>query len=250
MFIDTLGTYGVVSFCILIQRQSLVSYFLPILRQVPVFGVPAARDWLWSLDISPAYVGYGIIIGPSVTAYMLIGAIIGWGILSPVAKYQGWAPGPVGDWENGSRAWILWVGMGLILGDTIVGLGWISLKPSLLWAWRAARERLRREVEPAEQVPLLRDGHDEVEPAEESSPDDGWPSWSLPTNSLLLWVGAGLFTLYLVSLLVAFQKLVTGMATLFALLLIPLAGFISMRSLGETDNGASLAIGRYRKTGA
>ena len=72
----------------------------PILRQVPVFGVPAARDWLWSLDISPAYVGYGIIIGPSVTAYMLIGAIIGWGILSPVAKYQGWAPGPVGDWEN------------------------------------------------------------------------------------------------------------------------------------------------------
>jgi hypothetical protein len=52
---------------------------------------------------------------------------------------NGWAPGSVGDWENGSHGhgsfgWC----MGLILGDTIIGLGWITLKPLLLRAWAAA----------------------------------------------------------------------------------------------------------------
>jgi uncharacterized oligopeptide transporter (OPT) family protein len=32
---------------------------------------------------------------------MLLGAIIGFGILSPVAKAKGWAPGPVSDSQTG-----------------------------------------------------------------------------------------------------------------------------------------------------
>ncbi|KAH0556255.1 hypothetical protein GP486_005820 [Trichoglossum hirsutum] len=56
---------------------SIVSYFIPILRNVPIFGRTVAKDWLWAFDLSPAYFGYGIIIGPSINMCILLGAIIG-----------------------------------------------------------------------------------------------------------------------------------------------------------------------------
>ncbi|KAL8926383.1 MAG: hypothetical protein Q9208_002926 [Pyrenodesmia sp. 3 TL-2023] len=86
---------------------TLSSYFIPQLHHVPVFGLPLAKDWLWTLNPSPAYVGQGIIMGPATTLHMLLGAIIGWGILSPLAKNRGWASGPVDDWTSGSKGWIV-----------------------------------------------------------------------------------------------------------------------------------------------
>ncbi len=44
---------------------------------------------------------------------MLLGAVVGWGILSPLAKYQGWAPGPVDDWLTGSRGWLVWTSLAM-----------------------------------------------------------------------------------------------------------------------------------------
>lgn len=91
---------------------------------------------------------------------MLVGAVIGWGILSPVAKNKGWAAGPVGNWDTGARGWIVWVGMGLILGDSLTGLAWAIIKPLQPWAWRRLRiQRLRKtqRQEPRERAPLLRE---------------------------------------------------------------------------------------------
>jgi hypothetical protein len=51
---------------------------------------------------------------------MLVGAIVGWGILSPIAKSRGWAPGPVGDMEHGVRGWLMWMSIGVLLGDTFI----------------------------------------------------------------------------------------------------------------------------------
>ncbi|KAI7087372.1 oligopeptide transporter-like protein [Hortaea werneckii] len=87
---------------------TLLSYFLPQIHSIPFLGTYLARKWLWSLNPSPAYVGQGIIMGPATTIHMLIGAIIGWAILSPLAKYRGWASGDVGDWNTGSKGWIVW----------------------------------------------------------------------------------------------------------------------------------------------
>lgn len=221
---------------------------MPILRHVPIFGPTAAKRWLWAFDLSPAYFGYGIIIGPSINAYILVGAILGWGILSPVAKHKKWAPGPVDDWDNGSRGWILWVGMGLILGDSAVGLGWAIFKPLLPWARRQFRSRLLerpRNQDLGEHDPLLPNGQSAprkdnvVRPAE----DDDWPTTSQATPRLLLWTGAILLLLYFVCLLGPFRTWVSIPAIFFALLFLPLGAFVSMRSLGETDNGAALAIG-------
>jgi hypothetical protein len=102
---------------------TLVSYFIPIIRDLPLFGFPAAKYWLWTVNPSPAYIGQGIIMGFETTIHMLLGAVIGWGILSPLAKQNGWAPGDVSDWKTGSRGWIVWVSLAIMLADSVFSLG-------------------------------------------------------------------------------------------------------------------------------
>ncbi|KAI4201508.1 MAG: hypothetical protein LQ348_001645 [Seirophora lacunosa] len=108
---------------------TISSYFIPHLHGLPIFGLPLANDWLWTLNPSPAYVGQGIIMGPATTLHMLLGAIVGWGILSPLAKSRGWASGPVDDWTSGSKGWIVWVSLAIMLADSVVSLGWLVLRP-------------------------------------------------------------------------------------------------------------------------
>lgn len=109
----------------------MFSYFVPLVRNIPLFGLSIAHNWLWTLNPSPAYVGQGIIMGPSTCMHMLFGAVLGWGILSPLANARGWAPGPVDSWEDGSKAWIVWVSLAIMLADSLVSLGWLVLKPLL-----------------------------------------------------------------------------------------------------------------------
>ncbi|KAK4101350.1 OPT superfamily oligopeptide transporter [Parathielavia hyrcaniae] len=107
---------------------TFATYFLPVLRNIPIFGSAAATTWLWTLNPSLAYVGQGIIMGPATTMHMLLGAVVGWGILSPLAKSRGWAPGPVGDWEAGSKGWIVWISLAIMLADAVVSLGYLAFR--------------------------------------------------------------------------------------------------------------------------
>jgi OPT family oligopeptide transporter len=101
-----------------------------------------ANEWLWTVNFSPAYVGQGIIMGPQTTFSMLLGAVVGYGILSPLAKSHGWAPGPTDDWAEGSKGWIVWISLAIMLADSLVNLGWLALRPlrryfpSKLPSWR------------------------------------------------------------------------------------------------------------------
>lgn len=54
---------------------------------------------------------------------MCQGMLVGWGILSPLSKYSGWAPGPVGDMTSGARGWILWTSLAIMCSDSLVSLG-------------------------------------------------------------------------------------------------------------------------------
>lgn len=60
------------------------------------------------------------------TSYYLLnvlqGMVVGWGILSPLSKLSGWAPGPVGDMTSGARGWILWVSLAIMCADSFVSL--------------------------------------------------------------------------------------------------------------------------------
>ncbi|OLL24058.1 putative oligopeptide transporter [Neolecta irregularis DAH-3] len=98
------------------------SYFFPIIRNLPIFGSYLAQQWLFDFQPSPAYIGQGIIMHLPTTLSMLFGCFIGWGILSPLAKSQGWAPGPVDDWQSGSKGWILWASLSIMSADSIVSL--------------------------------------------------------------------------------------------------------------------------------
>ena len=86
-------------------------------------------------------------MGPATTLHMLLGAIVGWGVLSPLAKSKGWAPGPVEDWTTGSQGWIIWVSLAIMLVDSLISLGWLVLRPLILYGpsyYRQARERWQR----------------------------------------------------------------------------------------------------------
>ncbi|PKS06870.1 hypothetical protein jhhlp_006946 [Lomentospora prolificans] len=110
---------------------TLAMHFYPPLRNLPVFGGVAAQRWLWTLNPSLAYVGQGIIMGPETTLHMALGAFFGWAVLSPLAHYQGWAPGPVGDWDTGSKGWIVWISLSIMLSDAILNLVFVMSRPFL-----------------------------------------------------------------------------------------------------------------------
>ena len=42
---------------------------------------------------------------------------------------RGWAPGPVGDWEKGSKGWIVWISLAIMLADSIINLAWLAGRP-------------------------------------------------------------------------------------------------------------------------
>lgn len=101
---------------------TIVSYFLPQLRAIPLFGNYISRKYLINFQPSPAYIGQGIIMGFETTAYMLFGAILGWFILSPLSQFKGWASGDINDWKTGSEGWIMWISLSIMISDSVVSL--------------------------------------------------------------------------------------------------------------------------------
>ncbi|POR33295.1 Putative oligopeptide transporter [Tolypocladium paradoxum] len=242
--------------CFFISGTMTVStYFLPVLRNVPIFGTAAARTWLWTLNPSLAYVGQGIIMGAETTLHMTLGAIIGWGLLSPMAKFKGWAPGPVDDWEHGSKGWIVWISLAIMLVDAIVSLGYIALRPTLGAKLAGLRERLRLGGvmallrSPAHRYSLLPDQeqeHDQaaapVDPsrsqadgAQVDDERDDAPHGQLIGGRL---VAVGLVLSILLCVLtihIVFGDLVPLYATVIAVLMALVLSIMGVRALGETD---------------
>ncbi|CCF55888.1 hypothetical protein KAFR_0A04530 [Kazachstania africana CBS 2517] len=112
---------------------TLCAYFVPILKELPIFGSYLSKTYLWNFQPSPAYIGQGIIMGLPTVSYMLFGAILGWGILGPVAKNIGWVSkdADVHDWEKGVQGWILWCSLSVMVADSLVGFIVISVKSFL-----------------------------------------------------------------------------------------------------------------------
>ena len=229
---------------------TLVSYFIPQLRGLPIFGLPLARNWLWRLNPSPAYVGQGIIMGPATTLHMLLGAIVGWGILSPLAKSRGWAPGPVGDWTTGSKGWIVWVSLAVMLADSVVSLGWLVLRPLIFYGpsyYRGVRERISRGgfVSAFHFAPFkkgdytaltpsgtLSSGNDSKQLLDDAEPDA--PEHHLVSNRTVLILLTVSIIICVFSIRYVFPPIPFG-AILLSILLALLLSLMGVRALGETD---------------
>lgn len=232
---------------------TVTSYFVPQLRNIPFLGIGLAQNWLWTLNPSPAYVGQGIIMGPATTAHMLLGAILGWGILSPIAKSKGWAPGPVDDWTTGSKGWIVWVSLAIMLADSIVSLGWLVVRPLINFSqrsgpeiyalmrrgrWHELRRRFSMSPARAGYAALGADGDSSANVTKDVSDDtpeaDAPPEHLVGPRSLLFWLVLSI-SLYFVSIHLSFPNIIPFGATVLALILSLLLSVMGVRALGETD---------------
>ncbi|KAF2036679.1 oligopeptide transporter-like protein [Setomelanomma holmii] len=231
---------------------TVVSYFIPQLHDIPIFGLPLATKWLWTLNPSPAYVGQGIIMGPATTLHMLLGAIIGWGVLSPLAKHKGWASGPVSDWTNGSKGWIVWISLAIMLADSLVSLGWLLLRPLVGIAriyYPTAKETLQshtwRElltlnITRKQRYTQLNDGSTEGPIATikrhlaEGQEPDAPPEHLISNRTTIIGLIVSL-VLCIVAVHISFPGLIPFRLTLLALVLALFLSIMGVRALGETD---------------
>ncbi|KAF1845405.1 OPT superfamily oligopeptide transporter [Cucurbitaria berberidis CBS 394.84] len=231
---------------------TVVSYFLPQLHDIPVFGLPLANTWLWTLNPSPAYVGQGIIMGPATTLHMLLGAVIGWGILSPLAKHKGWAPGPVSDWTNGSKGWIVWISLAIMLVDSLVSLGWLILRPLIsigkayyptakqtfqTHSWKelftlniTSKQRYTPLHDDTSANPISAIKHHLAEGAEPDAP----PEHLVSSRTTIIGMIASL-VLCIIAVHVSFPNLIPLRLTILALFLSLFLSVMGVRALGETD---------------
>ena len=221
---------------------TLAQYFFPILHKLPVFGTHLAKKWVWTLNPSPAYVGQGIIMGPATTLHMLLGAIVGWAILSPVAKNHGWAPGEVSDWENGSKGWIVWVSLAIMLADAIVNLGWLVLQPTIRYGpdWYNAAKHHYQHSSTWKELILPSRGYESlaqdqsIRKHEDEPPDDA-PPHHLVSNRTIAWFLPLTMILCVVCVHVTFGDYISIPLNILSLLLSLVLAIMGVRALGETD---------------
>ncbi|KEY69488.1 hypothetical protein S7711_02026 [Stachybotrys chartarum IBT 7711] len=241
---------------------TVATYFVPVLRNIPIFGSAAASTWLWTLNPSLAYVGQGIIMGTETTMHMLLGAVVGWGVLSPLAKKKGWAPGDVDDWEHGSKGWIVWVSLAIMLVDAIVSLSYVALRPLLgpvieprvkklverlqgtrLW------QRLRGDSYRYSQIPSQDHSHDQGSSAdpiedrdddsvdgnkEEQEEEDAPPNQRVGRLTVIVGLSASIL-LCVLTIHFVFGNLVPLYANVLAVLMALVLSIMGVRALGETD---------------
>lgn len=238
---------------------TLLTYFLPFLSDVPIFGTVAASQWLWTFNPSLAYVGQGIIMGTETTMHMLLGAIVGWAFLSPLAKYRGWAPGDVDDWQHGSKGWIIWISLAIMLADAVVSLGYIAVLPvyrnpavcdavnkiadfveaktgwvlygrSHRYAPIFERTGLDDEDSDEEDQPLRQP----VADVEDDGPDDAPVQQRIGSKTVIVGLLASVM-ICVAAVHIVFGNLVPLYATIIAVFMALILSIMGVRALGETD---------------
>ncbi|CCG84487.1 protein of unknown function [Taphrina deformans PYCC 5710] len=205
---------------------TVLTFFIPAFRRLAIFDwvtlyhFSLKSEWLIAFQPSLAYMGQGIIMGVNTTLSMLLGAVIGWAVLSPIAKNNGWAPGPVGAYNDGVRGWLIWVSLAIMLSDSIVSLLVVTVR------WIIERSSiLSREVQDSE------DGAYEAP-----------PSALVPIKWTLLGLAAST-VLCVVAIAVVFPE-VPVYLSLTSICLALFLSVLGVRALGETDLNPVSGIGK------
>ena len=180
-------------------------------------------------------------MGPATTLHMCLGSIVGWGILSPLAKSKEWAPGPVEDWDTGSKGWIVWISLSVMLADSIVNLGWLMLRPVIYDApsyFETLKERYRRgrlsAYNRGDYTALARRSTSDSKALHQSTEPDA-PAHQLVSNKTIFVVLVVSITLCIFTIRYVFQKIIPFGAIILSILLALLLSIMGVRALGETD---------------
>ena len=113
----------------------------------------------FALDPSPLMVAVGAIIGVRAGASMIVGAIIAWGFLAPMALDAGWAaPGALdatSNWFGSINKWMLWPGVALMVTSSLTSFAfsWRSIVAAIRGASKAAGGERGAEADAPGEVP-------------------------------------------------------------------------------------------------
>ncbi|KAM9906378.1 hypothetical protein OXX69_006826 [Metschnikowia pulcherrima] len=218
---------------------TVLAYFVPVLKQLPVFGTVMSRDYQWNLQLSPAYIGQGIIMGLPSVSYMMFGAVLGWGVLAPLSKYLGWAPGPIDDWVTGGQGWILWLSLSVMISDSLVSFFVVTI--------RSLHGLMLKQ---GSYQPLLqRENGDEPDLGDSAASFDKASFVDVPEDHLISRKTTILGILVSSLLCVwairwVFGPLVPYYATAAAIILALIFSVLGVRALGETDLNPVSGIGK------
>ncbi|KAI8321233.1 OPT superfamily oligopeptide transporter [Martensiomyces pterosporus] len=209
---------------------TLFAHYYPIITALPIFGNNLSKVWAWNLTPSLSYAGQGIIMGLPTCIWMLVGSVVGWGILSPIAKHEGWAPGPVSNWKTGSRGWILWVSLAVMIAESLVSLGLVAVKELRNAYVRAVAQEASGAGRTDD------DNEDEDEDDGEVDPRFLVPGW-------VIWGGLLVSTLLCMGVVKAIFNVPLYDTLIAVILACPLA-VLGVRALGETDLNPVSGIGK------
>ncbi|GAA5802831.1 hypothetical protein HPULCUR_008306 [Helicostylum pulchrum] len=184
---------------------------------------------------------------------MLLGCIIGWGILSPLAHVSGWAPGPTSDWKTGSKGWILWISLGVMISESIVSLLVVLIKQLIV----IVRSRMHNTNTTTEEnalqqrESLMEDyqdddmwRHDDNQQQTELEQQDVPKDQQVPLYMTVIGMIAAII-LCIVTIHVVFGNDVmpVGM-TLLSIVFAMFLSVLGVRALGETDLNPVSGIGK------
>lgn len=196
----------------------LVTYFVPILESLPLLhwsGLNMYRigDFGWSLYLSPAFWGYGMIVGKGVILSQLAGAIVGYVLLGPATAHLGWAQASLigtHDIEAGPYAFILFSAVTVMMTSGAAAL--------LRHVWSVATQGTpfwhpTSEKKIEEELGSSRDGHeDEDDYGEDGGIGTavGWGAalWMVTSTAVII----VLYKVFLVNPLASLSVLVLGSA--------------------------------------
>lgn len=165
--------------------------------------VATMAAWTFKIYLGPSLMGAGFLIGPRVVLSLVAGAIIAWGILGPIAKSQGWAPGPIGDYKTGVRGWLLWPGVALMVSEALT---------ALLLSWKTFIRAFKMPTKTG----------DDPSKGKEHIPNSWWMS--------------GLFMGSLLAVIISTTAFgIPWYFTLLAIVLSSVLAIVAVRSTGETD---------------
>lgn len=222
----SLKLHGLIGSFTISSIYTLLSYFVPAINAIPIFNWMSLslidfRAWEWYFTPSFSYIGQGIIMGLPTTLSMLLGCVVGWGILSPMAYYAGWAPGPVSDWKNGSKGWILWISLGVMIAESCVSLLVVLVRAITQYI---AKRSMSRYVE--EEFAMVLDEEDEEQDAPAHQQISNWVAV----------IGLVISTVLCICLVhVVFPGVMPIGMTLVAIIFAMLFSVLGVRALGETD---------------
>ncbi|KAF7505117.1 hypothetical protein GJ744_001257 [Endocarpon pusillum] len=216
------------------------------------FGLTALESWPWNVQFSVGSVGQGVITGPKVAFYMLLGAIVRMILCSWISLKMNWQPDKNDDWD-GFRGWIVWPSLAALLAHCLVNFVWACTERSILSVfWGTATSPCLDDTAFARHANA---GSPNLTSSASSSIEDR-PAWTEraietrnPVYSGMSSKQIGLCFALATLLCIAFAKLslaksVTWIQLLLAVLLALPLSVVAIQAMGQTGMNPVSALGK------